>query len=101
MCRAVKSGGDAKLYAEYYKALDEDPETRLLLKKVLDKFWQSGSFPTGDVPEGPPASIEPTIRRWRSEAWPVKFLQANPKTAGTRCFDQSCLRFLSHGWGSL
>ena len=22
-----KSGGDAKLYAEYYKALDEDPET--------------------------------------------------------------------------
>jgi len=37
---------------------------------------------------GPPASIEPTIRRWRSEAWPVKFLQANPKTAGTRCFDR-------------
>ena len=35
-----KSGGDAKLYAEYYKALAEDPETQLLLKKVLDKFWQ-------------------------------------------------------------
>ena len=48
-----KSGGDAKLYAEYYKALAEDPETQLLLKKVLDKFWQSGSFPAGDVPEGP------------------------------------------------
>jgi len=56
---------------------------------VLDKFWQSGSFPTGDIPEGPPASIEPTIKRWRSEAsWPVKFLQANPKTAGKWCFDR-------------
>jgi len=27
-----KSGGDYKLHAEYYKALDEDPETRCLLK---------------------------------------------------------------------
>ena len=55
----------------------------LLLDRLMDFVVRCSP---GDVPEGPPASIEPTIRRWRSEAWPVKFLQANPKRAGTRCF---------------
>jgi len=84
-----KSGGDSKLHAEYYKALDEDPETRCLLKKTLDRFWQSGSFPTGDIPEGPPALITPTVRRWRREDWPVRYLLENPKKAGS----QSYLRY--------
>jgi len=73
-----KSGGDSKLHAEYYKALNEDPETRCLLKETLDKFWQSGRFPTGDIPEGPPALITPTVRRWRREACPVRYLHENP-----------------------
>ena len=42
-----RSGGDAKLYGEYYKALDKDPETRVFLKEVLDRFWKSDSLPDG------------------------------------------------------
>jgi len=52
-----KSGGDSKLIAEYYKALDEIPKTRCLFKKTLDRFWQSDSFPTDYIPKGPPALI--------------------------------------------
>ena len=46
-------------------------------------------FPTGDIPEGPPALIIPTVRRWRREDWPVRYLLENPKKAGS----QSYLRY--------
>ena len=76
-----RSGGDAKLYGEYYKALDKDPETRVFLKEVLDEFWKSDSFPGGEIPAGPPPAVEPTLARWREKQWPISYLQANPKRA--------------------
>jgi hypothetical protein len=40
-----KSGGEAKCYAEYYKALEGDPEARMLIREIIIEFWTSGSFP--------------------------------------------------------
>ena len=76
-----RSGGDAGLYGEYYKALDKDPETRVFLKEVLDEFWKSDSFPDGEIPTGPAPAVEPTLALWREKQWPVSYLQANPKRA--------------------
>jgi hypothetical protein len=76
-----RSGGDAKLHGEYYKALDKDPETRVFLKEVLDGFWKSDSLPDGEIPAGPAPAVEPTLSLWREKQWPISYLQANPKRA--------------------
>ena len=39
-----KSGGDAKCPAEYYKALEDDEDTRQYLREVICEYWTSGSF---------------------------------------------------------
>jgi hypothetical protein len=56
-----RSGGDAELYGEYYKALDKDPETRVFLKEVLDGFLKSDSLPDGEIPAGPAPAVVPTL----------------------------------------
>ena len=43
-----KSGGDAKCYAEYYKALLTTDDASSLMMDILAEFWTSGSYP-GDT----------------------------------------------------
>jgi hypothetical protein len=82
-----RSGGDAKLHGEYYKALDKDPKTRVFLADVLGGFWESGSFPDGEIPAGPTPAVEPTlylgvISSGRSAI--CRPVQSGPNSAGCR-----------------
>ena len=47
--REEKSGGDAKIPAEYYKVLETDAETRTYVRMLIHSFWTTGSY-TREVP---------------------------------------------------
>ena len=81
--RRGASAGDAQCPVEYYQALEEDPETRVYLREVIEAYWKSGSYPGDAIPNGPPDLAEPTIRLARSKGWKVSFRQDNPKKAGS------------------
>jgi hypothetical protein len=53
-----KSGGDAGIPAEYYKALEGDEETCKYLREVVRVFWESGSYQP-PVPSPPPETLPP------------------------------------------
>ena len=42
--------------AEYYKALEGDPGTKVLIREVMKANWESGSFPTDAISNGPPTA---------------------------------------------
>ncbi len=79
-----KSAGEAQCPVEYYKALEEDAGTKLYLREVVNAYWESGSFPTDGVPNGPPPNLaEPTMALAVKNGWSISFQQANPKRPGT------------------
>ena len=96
ICRAVrslsngKSAGDAQCPAEYFKALVEDVATMDFVRDVLNLYWKSGSFPKGDIPEGPPPPdlSEPTMKLAMKNGWRILFQQANPKKVGSASWDR-------------
>ena len=84
-----KSAGDAHCPAEYFKALEEDGATKGYLREVVNVYWKSGSFPSDDIPSGPPPDLaEPTMALAVKNGWRIVFQQANPKTPGTECWSR-------------
>lgn len=83
-----KSAGDARCPAEYYKALEADPATKVFLLEVVNSYWRTGGFPgDGAVPDGPPPDLAaPTIALAKANEWTISWQQANPKTPGTACW---------------
>ena len=77
-----KSAGD-HCPAEYFKALEEDGATKGYLREVVTVYWKSGSFPSDDIPSGPPPALaEPTMALAVKNGWRIVLQQANPKTPG-------------------
>ena len=52
-----RSAGPTQCPAEYYKALEGDPGTKVFIREVINAYWESGSFPTDATPDGPPPDI--------------------------------------------
>ena len=50
-----KSGADAEIPAEFYKALARDEEASKYLRGVIRAYWESGSYRERQVP--PPAPV--------------------------------------------
>ena len=75
-----KSGGDARLPAEFWKALSEDRELRVYLKEVMCAYWESGSFPESTtIPDSTPDLAEAIVKLARAKNWRVSWQQMNPK----------------------
>ncbi len=69
-----KSGGEAQCPVEYYKALKEDQGTVGYLHEVTNSYWESGIFPTGEIPSGPPPDLaEPTMGLAIKNSWSIVF----------------------------
>ncbi len=84
-----KSGGDAKLPAEYWKALMGDQLLLGYLVEVMDMYWKSGSYPeyVATFPHAGPTPAELTPRAKVAKAkvngWRISWLQENLKSAGS------------------
>ena len=55
-----KSGADAEIPAEFYKALARDEEASKHLRAVIRAYWESGSYRERKVP--PPAPVALTAQ---------------------------------------
>ena len=79
-----KSGGEARIPVEYYKALLENEDTECEIHNLIVAFWESGSFKppnqTEYVPPQPPTLEVAERNNWRIEFHPfnVKNDGANP-----------------------
>ena len=77
--RTGASGGDAKVFNEEYKALDQDPATARYIRDIVNNMWCTGSFPDV-VPDGPPPDLaEPTLALAKAHNWRISWQQVNPK----------------------
>ena len=84
-----KFGGDAKLPAEYWKALMGDQLLLGYLVEVTDVYWKSGSYPesVATFTHAGPTLTELTTRAKLAKAkvngWRISWLQENPKSVGS------------------
>jgi hypothetical protein len=50
------------------------------LREVVNGYWKTGSFPSGEIPSGPqPELAEATMELAIQKGWRIAFQQANPK----------------------
>ena len=84
-----KAAGENGICIELYKALEEDDETKLYFEDMLTCVWKSGSFPTGDIADGPAQPMpNPTIAIARKDGWTISFEQRNPKQQESKSHDR-------------
>jgi hypothetical protein len=100
-----KSGADARVPAEYYKALAADPETKLYLPSLIDDYWKSGSWKEPTPPpdkrvrkttekfeqfqkETQKLTIAARIQLAKRENWSISFVAHNPRMQKTKVFER-------------
>ena len=78
-----KSAGPTQCPAEYYKALEGDPGTKVFIREVINAYWESGSFPIDSIPEGPTMALaikqigraafrKPTLKTPGTKSWAIR-----------------------------
>jgi hypothetical protein len=69
-----KSTRDSTCPAEYCKAPLEDLVLLLFLCEMMNEYWESGSFPQGDIAIGPPLNLAaPTTKLAVKNGWRISF----------------------------
>jgi hypothetical protein len=82
-----RPGGDAKLPAEYWKALLGDKLLLGYLVEVMDMYWKSGRYQdsvANFIHAGPsPTKLTPRAKLAKAKVngWRILWLQENPKSA--------------------
>ena len=82
-----KSGGEAKIPVEYYKAIMDDKDLQALLHNHFVDYWKSGSFINPDVSEYKPPR-KPTVELAIEENWKVQFQDFNIRNIGYPVWDR-------------
>jgi hypothetical protein len=78
-----KPAGDIKCPAKYYKALLDDKELLNFLCEMMNEYWESGSFPQGDIASSPPPNLTvSTMKLAAKSGWRISFQQENKKRPG-------------------
>jgi hypothetical protein len=71
-----ESAVDSKCPVEYYKALRDDKELLNFLCEMMNEYWESGSFPQGDIASGPPPYLTVlTIKLAAKNGWRHRFIK--------------------------